>query len=70
MMTHMCVDSTVRAAFDYGFECWLAHDACATRALSYAGRTIAAEYVHLSFLAALNGRYSKVQTVEEIIAQI
>lgn len=70
MMTHMCVDSTVRAAFDYGFECWLAQDACATRALSHAGRTIPAEYVHLSFLAALNGRYSKVLPVEEIIAQV
>jgi nicotinamidase-related amidase len=70
MMTHMCVDSTVRAAFDYEFECWLAHDACATRALSIGDRTMPAEYVHLSFLAALNGRYSKVQSVEEIIAQL
>jgi nicotinamidase-related amidase len=70
MMTHMCVDSTVRAAFDYGFACWLAQDACATRALSLAGRTIPAEYVHLSFLAALNGRYSQVLTGDEIVAQL
>ena len=33
MMTHMCVDATVRAASDLGFECILAQDACATRAL-------------------------------------
>jgi nicotinamidase-related amidase len=70
MMTHMCVDSTVRAAFDYGFACWLAQDACATRALTLAGRTIPAEYVHLSFLAALNGRYSQVLTVDEIVAKL
>ena len=70
MMTHMCVDSTVRAAFDYGFECWLAHDACATKALSHAGKTVSAEHVHLSFLAALNGRYSQVLTVDEIIARL
>lgn len=70
MMTHMCVDSTVRAAFDYGFECWLAHDACATKALSHAGKTVPAEHVHLSFLAALNGRYSQVLTVDEIIARL
>jgi nicotinamidase-related amidase len=69
MMTHMCVDSTLRAAYDFGFECWLAQDACATRALSIAGRKVPAEYVHLSFLAAMNGRYSRVQTVDEIIAQ-
>jgi nicotinamidase-related amidase len=70
MMTHMCIDSTVRAAFDYGFECLLASDACATRALSHAGKTIPAEYVHQAFLAALNGRFSRVLTVEEIIAQL
>jgi nicotinamidase-related amidase len=70
MMTHMCVDSTVRAAFDYGFDCWLAQDACATRVLSHAGKTIPAETVHLAFLAALNGRYSRALTVEEIIAQL
>jgi nicotinamidase-related amidase len=70
MMTHMCVDSTVRAAFDFGFDCLLAQDACATRALTLAGRTIPAEAVHGSFLAALNGRYSKVLPVEEIIAQL
>lgn len=70
MMTHMCVDSTVRAAFDFGFECLLAQDACATRALTLAGRTIPADSVHWSFLAALNGRYSKVLPVEVIIDQI
>jgi nicotinamidase-related amidase len=70
MMTHMCVDSTVRAAFDYGFDCLLAQDACATRALTLGGKTIPAESVHWSFLAALNGRYSKVLPVDEIIAQL
>lgn len=28
MMTHMCVDTTVRAAADLGFKCLLASDAC------------------------------------------
>ncbi|WP_246559495.1 cysteine hydrolase family protein [Citrifermentans pelophilum] len=31
MMSHMCVDATVRTAFDLGFSIILAHDACATR---------------------------------------
>ena len=30
MMTSMCVDATVRAAVDLGFECTVVHDACAT----------------------------------------
>ena len=70
MMTHMCVDATVRAAFDYGFECLTASDACATRALTHEGVTIPAEHVHRSFLAALNGTYGKVMTTDGLIALI
>ncbi len=35
MMTHMCVDASVRAAADLGYPVLLAADACATRALTY-----------------------------------
>jgi len=68
MMTHMCIDSTVRAAGDLGFECLLAHDACATRALPFSGTTVPAETVHAAFLAALNGLFAKVQAVDEVCA--
>lgn len=68
MMTHMCIDSTVRAAGDHGFECVLAHDACATRALSFGGMTVPAESVHAAFLAALNGLFARVQAVDEVCA--
>jgi nicotinamidase-related amidase len=30
MMTSMCVDATVRAAVDLGFETTVVHDACTT----------------------------------------
>lgn len=66
MMTHMCVDSTTRAAADLGFECFLAGDACATKALSFGGVTVAAENVQTAFLAALNGLFAKVQSVAEL----
>jgi nicotinamidase-related amidase len=69
MMTHMCIDATVRAAFDHGFECLVAEDACATRTLTHKGHSIPAHYVNLSFLAALNALYAKVLTTEEIISQ-
>lgn len=68
MMTHMCIDSTVRAAGDLGFECVLAHDACATRALSFGGTTVPAETVHAAFLAALNGLFARLQAVDEVCA--
>jgi nicotinamidase-related amidase len=70
MMTHMCVDATVRAAFDFGYQCLVAEDACATRALTYAGRTVRAEDVQRSFLAALNGTYGEVLAVDDIIAEM
>ncbi len=66
MMTHMCIDTTTRAAADLGFQCVLAHDACATKDLSFNGNTISADHVQTAFLAALNGLFAKVQAVAEI----
>ena len=66
MMTQMCTDTTVRAAADLGFACSLAHDACATRELSFSGVTVPAASVQAAFLAALNGLFAKVQSVEEL----
>lgn len=67
MMTHMCIDSTVRAAFDLGFACTLARDACATRALVLDGKSIPAAQVHESFLAGMNGLFAQLATTEEIV---
>ncbi len=70
MMTHMCVDATTRAAFDYGFDCIIAGDACATKDLVFQGQKVPAEYVHFAFLAALNGTYGNVLKADEIISQL
>ena len=70
MMTHMCVDTTVRAAADLGFECLLAQDGCATKALQFSGRQIDAQQVQLAYLAALNGAFAKVQSAQAIAADI
>ena len=69
MMTHMCVDATARAAADFGFQVWVAEDACATRDLKYGETTISAEHVHKAFLAALKS-YGQVILSEQIIAQL
>ena len=66
MMTHMCIDSTTRAAADLGFECFLARDACATKTLSFGGEAIPAASVQTAFLASLNGLFAKVQSVDEL----
>lgn len=70
MMTHMCVDATVRAAADAGFNCTLAHDACATRDLGFGDTQVPAAQVQAAFLAALNGSYANVCTTDEAIARL
>ncbi|HTS22490.1 MAG TPA: cysteine hydrolase family protein [Casimicrobiaceae bacterium] len=70
MMTHMCVDTTVRAAADLGFECLLAQDGCATKALQFSGQPIDAPQVQLAYLAALNGAFAKVQPAQAIAAEV
>lgn len=70
MMTHMCVDTTVRAAFDLGFACTLAHDACATRDMVFAQRTVAAADVQAAYMAALDGMFASVRATDTICANL
>ncbi|HEU5178212.1 MAG TPA: cysteine hydrolase family protein [Burkholderiales bacterium] len=66
MMTHMCVDASVRHAADLGYKITLLADACATRAQSYGGEKVPARQVHTAFLAALNGFYARVVHTHEL----
>jgi nicotinamidase-related amidase len=59
-MTHMCIDTTVRAGYDLGYDMTLIGDACATKDLLWEGETIPAVQVHRSFLSALNGKFCRV----------
>jgi nicotinamidase-related amidase len=68
MMTHMCIDTTTRAAADLGFECLLAHDACATKALTFNGVSVSAENVQASFLAAIDGTFAQVLATNQLMA--
>lgn len=67
MMTHMCIDTTTRAAADLGFACDLAQDACATRPLSFNDVLVPAESVQAAYLAALNGLFAKVRPTSKLI---
>ena len=60
MMTHMCVDTTVRAAMDYGYQVKLVANACATMDLVLNGETIPAEIVQKTFIAAMDGVFATV----------
>jgi nicotinamidase-related amidase len=70
MMSHMCLHATARAAYDFGYECIVAHDACTTKELTFNNIKVSALNVHSAFMAALNGLYAQVKTTDEIIAAI
>lgn len=60
-MTHVCVNSTARGAFNLGFKPTIVANACATRSLpTAAGKVIDADTIHESNLAAIRDLFAVV----------
>ena len=60
-MTHVCINSTARGAFNLGFKPTVVASACATRSLVGAnGKTIEAQVMHDSALAAVRDLFAVV----------
>ena len=59
-MTHMCVNSTARAAFNHGYKPTVVAAATATRSLVSPGGVLAASSIHDASLAALNDLFAVV----------
>jgi nicotinamidase-related amidase len=68
-MSHMCIDATVRAANDLGYGTTTVHDACATMALEFGGRSVPAGQVHAAIMAALADAYGAVVATDAAIAR-
>lgn len=66
-MVHLCVDATVRAAFDLGYTCTVIADACATREIEYAGKTIPAETVHAAFMSSLSFPFASIISTQQLL---
>ena len=66
-MSHMCIDTTVRAAKELGFKCTLIADACATRNLKFGEEILPAQTVHASFMAALDGMFATIMIADEYL---
>jgi nicotinamidase-related amidase len=61
MQTHMCLEAAVREGHDYGFECIVIDDACATRDVKFLDKIVKAEDVQISTLATItDGGYARV----------
>lgn len=67
MMTHMCIDTTVRYAKDLGFTVTLIEDACTTKDLIWKGDTIPAKIVHATYMASVHGMFADVITAEKFL---
>ena len=70
MMTDVCVDSTTRAAMDYGFENTIITDAVTTKTREFNGKVLLAEQVTESYLSGLNalgGLYAKLESSEKYV---
>ncbi len=67
MMTQMCIDTSVRAGRDLGYEITLAHDACATRNQKFGDQEVPAAQVQAAFMAALNGSFANVRSSDTIL---
>ena len=65
-MTHMCIDTTVRAAFDMDFRCIVLSDACAAKKLEFEGLSVEASQVQAAFMAALSGSFVQVIKVNKL----
>ncbi|WP_299871200.1 cysteine hydrolase family protein [uncultured Cocleimonas sp.] len=66
-MTHMCIDTTTRAAFDLGFKCQVIHDACATKDLEFNGELVKAKDVQNAFMAALSVPFAQIVSTKEYL---
>jgi nicotinamidase-related amidase len=67
MMTHMCIDTTTRAAYDLGFNSIVIGDACATKDLELNGEKVKAKEVQIAYLSALEGTFADIQKTAEFM---
>jgi nicotinamidase-related amidase len=67
MQTQMCLEAAVRAGHDFGFECIVVQDACATRDVKFGEKTVKADEVQTCILATItDGGYGKVVDLDEV----
>lgn len=69
MMSHMCIDTTVRSAKAKGYDVILPEDACTTMDLEWRGRRYPAETVHNIYMASLVGTFAVIGKTDDYLEQ-
>ena len=69
MMTSMCVDATVRAAKDFGYNCTLIADACAAPDLGFDDKVVGGLDVNTAIVGALSYYYARAIKSEDFIKE-
>lgn len=59
-MSQMCIDATVRAAGDLGYEVTVVADACGAKSTSFRDITLSADQVQAAFMSGLAQAYATV----------
>ena len=70
MMAHRSISATARAAASLGFSCMVAHDACASCALTFNAIEVSALQVHAAAMAALEDPLIKMPSADELVTRI
>lgn len=70
MMSHMCVDTTVRAARDLDFTVTVLEDACTTCDMHWNNTVIPAKTVHDAFMGSLNQYFAEVLGTDQYLSGI
>ena len=69
--TNMCVETTVRAAGNMGYDVYLAHDACAAgNRAAFSGDEFDAELVHRMSVANMHGEYCTAVDTSDLISLV
>lgn len=67
-MSYMCIDATVRAAVDMGYQVTVAEDACATRNITFGQTEVPAAQAHATIMAGFEFAYAEVLTTETLLS--
>mgnify|MGYP003394411079 CR=1 FL=1 len=69
-MSHMCINAVTRAPTDLGYQCSVAHDACATLQVEFNGIVVPAVQVHSVMMYALAFGYASVKSTDELLVSL